>query len=343
MNFGNLDLNSVWFVLIGVLFTGYAMLDGFDLGVGALHLFTKEDNERRILINAIGPVWDGNEVWLVTGGGALFAAFPNVYATVFSGFYFAFMLLLAALIFRAVAIEFRSKQPMRWWRRMWDVGFFAGSLLSSLLIGVAMGNIAWGVPIDARGEFAGTFFGLLKPYPLLVGVTTVALFMMHGSIYAVMKTEGALHDKVRGWVNNCIIFFVVCYATTTMATLLYVPHMAARVREHPWLFSIALANMLAIANIPREFHYGRDWRAFMSSCVAMISLMTLFGLEMYPNMVFSWPDTANSLTIYNSASSHKTLGIMLTIALIGIPVVLAYTVSIYWIFRGKVKLDRMSY
>ncbi len=343
MNFGNLDLNSVWFVLIGVLFTGYAMLDGFDLGVGALHLFTKEDNERRILINAIGPVWDGNEVWLVTGGGALFAAFPNVYATVFSGFYFAFMLLLAALIFRAVAIEFRSKQPMRWWRRMWDVGFFGGSLLSSLLIGIAMGNIAWGVPIDARGEFAGTFFGLLKPYPLLVGVTTVALFMMHGSIYAVMKTEGALHDKVRGWVNNCIIFFVVCYATTTMATLLYVPHMAARVREHPWLFSIALANMLAIANIPREFHYGRDWRAFVSSCVAMISLMTLFGLEMYPNMVFSWPDTANSLTIYNAASSHKTLGIMLTIALIGIPVVLAYTVSIYWIFRGKVKLDRMSY
>ncbi len=343
MNFDGLDLNTVWYVLIGVLFTGYAMLDGFDLGVGALHLFARNDDDRRVLLNAIGPVWDGNEVWLVTGGGALFAAFPNVYATVFSGFYLAFVLLLVALIFRAVAIEFRSKQPMRWWRQMWDVGFSAGSVISSLLIGVAMGNIAWGIPIDARGEFAGSFSTLLRPYTLLLGITTVALFMMHGAIYAVMKTEGALHDKVRSWVNNCIIFFVICYVITTMATLLYVPHMAARVRANPWLFSIALVNLLAIANVPREFHHGRDGRAFLFSCVAMISLMTLFGLEMYPNLVFSWPETQNSLTIYNAASSQKTLGIMLLIALIGVPLVIAYTVSIYWIFRGKVKLDRMSY
>jgi cytochrome bd ubiquinol oxidase subunit II len=343
MNFDGLDLNTTWFILIGVLFSGYAMLDGFDLGVGALHLFAKEDRDRRILLNAIGPVWDGNEVWLVTGGGALFAAFPNVYATVFSGFYLAFVLLLVALIFRAVAIEFRSKQPMRWWRQMWDVGFSSGSLLSSFLIGVAMGNIAWGVPIDGRGEYAGTFWTLLRPYPILLGITTVALFMMHGAIYAVMKTEGSLHNKVRGWVNNCIIFFVICYVTTTMATLLYVPHMAARVRSNPWLFTIALLNMLAIANIPREIHRGRDWLAFLSSCVAMISLMTLFGLEMYPNLVFSWPDTQNSLTVYSAASSQKTLAIMLTIAITGVPVVIAYTVSIYWIFRGKVKLDRMSY
>ena len=343
MNFGSLDLNAVWFALIGVLFTGYALLDGFDLGVGALHLFTKTDEERRVMINAIGPVWDGNEVWLVTGGGALFAAFPMVYATVFSGFYLAFVLLLVALIFRAVAIEFRSKQPMRWWRQMWDVGFAAGSVLSSLLIGVAMGNIAWGLPLDERHEFAGSFWTLLHPYPLLLGVTTLALFMMHGSIYAVMKTEGALHDRIRGWVGNCIIFFIICYAVTTMATLLYVPHMAARVRANPWLFSIAVANMLAIANIPREIHHGRDGRAFVSSGVAMVALMGLFGLEMFPNLVLSNPDLANSLTVYNAASSAKTLGIMLTIALIGMPLVLAYTVSIYWIFRGKVKLDKMSY
>ncbi len=338
-----LDLNTTWFILVGVLFTGYALLDGFDLGVGALHLFTRKDEHRRILLNAIGPVWDGNEVWLVTGGGALFAAFPNVYATVFSGFYLAFMLLLVALIFRAVAIEFRSKQPMRWWRQMWDVGFAAGSVLSSFLIGVAMGNIAWGIPIDDRGEFAGTFLGLLHPYALLLGITTVALFAMHGALYVVMKTEGELHDKVRGWVNNTLIFFIICYAITTMATLLYVPHMAARVRAHPWLFSVALVNMLAIANIPREIHHGRDFRAFLSSCVAMVALMTLFGLEMFPHLVLSNPNPENSLTIYNAASSPKTLGIMLTIALLGLPVVLAYTVSIYWIFRGKVKLDRMSY
>jgi len=337
------DLNTTWFILVGVLFTGYAMLDGFDLGIGALHLFTKDDLERRTLINAIGPVWDGNEVWLVTGGGALFAAFPNVYATVFSGFYLAFVLLLVALIFRAVAIEFRSKQPMRWWRQMWDIGFSAGSIVSALLIGVAMGNIAWGVPIDKNGEFAGTFLGLLKPYPLLLGVTTVALFMMHGAIYGLMKTEGALHDKLRGWAMNSIIFFVICAAITTMATLLFVPHMAARVRENPWLFSLALANMLAIANIPREFYHGRDWKAFLSSCATMITLMALFGLDQYPNLVFSQPNPENSLTIYNAASSPKTLGIMLVIACIGVPLVIAYTVCIYWIFRGKVKLDRMSY
>ncbi len=343
MNFGHLDLNSTWFILIGVLFTGYAMLDGFDLGVGALHLFTKKDEERRLMLNAIGPVWDGNEVWLVTGGGALFAAFPDVYATVFSGFYLAFVLLLVALIFRGVAIEFRSKQPMRWWRQMWDVGFSCGSVLSSFLIGVAMGNIAWGIPIDARGEYAGTFWTLLQPYPVLLGITTVALFMMHGAIYALMKTEGALHDRLRGWINNCIIFFIICYAVTTMATLLYVPHMAARVRANPWLFSIVLVNMLAIANIPREIHHGRDGRAFVSSCLAMLALMGLFGLEMYPNLVLSNPLPANSLTIHNSASSQKTLGIMLTIALTGVPIVLAYTISIYWIFRGKVKLDKTSY
>jgi cytochrome d ubiquinol oxidase subunit II len=343
MSYEGVDLNTVWFILIGVLFTGYAMLDGFDLGVGALHLFTRTDQERRVMLNAIGPVWDGNEVWLVTGGGALFAAFPNVYATVFSGFYLAFVLLLVALIFRAVAIEFRSKQPMGWWRQMWDIGFAGGSILSSLLIGVAMGNIAWGIPLDDHGEFAGTFWSLLGPYPLLLGVTTVALFMMHGAIYALMKTEGALHDKLRGWINNCIIFFIICYAITTMATLLYVPHMAARVRANPWLFSIALVNMLAIANIPREIHRGRDGSAFLSSCVAMIALMAVFGLEMYPNLVLSNPTAANSLNIHNAASSAKTLSIMLTIAIIGIPVVLSYTVSIYWIFRGKVKLDRMSY
>ena len=339
----NFDLNTIWFVLVGVLFTGYAMLDGFDLGIGALHLFTRKDEERRVLLNSIGPVWDGNEVWLVPGGGALFAAFPNVYATVFSGFYLAFYLLLASLIFRAVAIEFRSKQPMRWWRQTWDIGFSVGSILSALLMGVALGNIAWGIPIDGRGEFAGTFFSLLTPYPVLVGITTVALFMMHGAIYGVMKTEGELHDKLRGWAMNAIIFFVICAATTTMATLLYVPHMADRVRDNPWLFSIVLINMLAIANIPREFHHNRDWLAFLSSCLAIITLMLLFGLNLFPNLVYSLPSPENSLNIYNAASSQKTLGIMLVIACIGVPVVIAYTVCIYWIFRGKVKLDRMSY
>ena len=282
-------------------------------------------------------------MWLVTGGGALFAAFPNVYATVFSGFYMALMLLLVGLIFRAVAIEFRSKQPMGWWRTMWDVSFSVASILSSVLLGTALGNIIWGVPLDASGEFAGTFLGLLKPYPLMVGITTLALFTMHGAIYLVLKTEGAFHDMVRGWVNNTIIFFIICYVSTTMLTLLYVPHMTDAIKAHPILFVVAFLNMLAIANIPREIFHGRDFRAFLSSCAAVAALMALFGLGMYPDLVYSVPNPENSLTIYNAASSHKTLGIMLVIALIGVPMVLAYTASIYWVFRGKVVLDRHSY
>ena len=337
------DLNSVWFMLVGLLLTGYAILDGFDLGVGALHLFTSKDEDRRIFLNAIGPVWDGNEVWLVTGGGALFAAFPHVYATVFSGFYLALMLLLVMLIFRAVAIEFRSRQPMAWWRRTWDVSFSIASTVSSLLLGVALGNIAWGVPLRPDHEFAGTFLGLLNPYSLMVGLTTVALFTMHGAIYIVMKTQGELHDKVRGWINNTIILFVICYVITTVATLLYVPHMVTTLKAHPALFGVPLLNMLAIANIPREIHHGRDFYAFLSSCASMAALMALFGIGMFPEIVAASNDPAFSLTIYNAASSEKTLGIMLVIAIIGVPLVLAYTASIYWVFRGKVRLDRSSY
>jgi cytochrome d ubiquinol oxidase subunit II len=344
MSFGSLDLNTVWFALVGILFTGYVILDGFDLGVGVLHLFAvKRDEERRVFLNAIGPVWDGNEVWLVTGGGALFAAFPAVYATVFSGFYLAFMALLCALIFRAVAIEFRSKHPAPRWRAFWDAGFASGSLFSSLLIGVAMGNIAWGVPLDARGEFAGSFLGLLNPYALLMGVTTVALFAMHGAIYLVLKTEGELEARVRRWVNPLIIAFILCYVILTLATLLYVPHITGAFRREPWFFAVVVAVVLAIANIPREVNQGREYRAFLSSVAAMAGLMVIFGIGMYPHLVYSHPLPEHSLTAFNAASSRKTLGIMLAIALLGIPVVLAYSASIYWIFRGKVKLDRMSY
>ncbi len=338
-----LDLNVIWFGLVGILLTGYAILDGFDLGVGALHLLTRKDEHRRLMINAIGPVWDGNEVWLVTGGGALFAAFPEVYATVFSGFYLAFMLLLCMLIFRAVAIEFRSKQPMRWWRQMWDVSFSVASIGGSLLLGVAFGNVIWGVPLNGQREFVGSFVGLLNPYALLVGVTTVALFMMHGAIYVVLKTEGELHEKARGWINNTIIFFIICYGLTTMATLLYVPHMSQHMRAYPVFFAVPVLTMLAVANIPREIYHGRDFLAFLSSGATMVGLMALVAIGIFPNPVLSRPNPELSLTIYNAASSPKTLTIMLIIAAIGVPIVLAYTSSIYYIFRGKVKLDPTSY
>ncbi len=344
MSFGELDLNATWFILVGVLFTGYVILDGFDLGVGVLHLLVaRKDEDRRIFLNAIGPVWDGNEVWLVTGGGALFAAFPDVYATVFSGFYIPFMALLCALIFRAVAIEFRSKHPSAFWRRAWDIGFAGGSLVSTLLIGVAMGNIAWGVPIGADGEFAGTFLGMLHPYALLMGVTTVALFAMHGAIYLELKTEGEIQARVRRWINPTIITFILCYVITTLATLLYVPHITEAFRREPWFFVIVIPVVLLIANIPREVNRGREFLAFLSSCGAMAGLMAIFGVGMFPNLVFSAPVAEHSLTAYNASSSQKTLGVMLTIALIGVPIVLAYTTSIYWIFRGKVQLTKMSY
>lgn len=339
----NLDLNSIWFILVGVLLAGYAVLDGFDLGVGALHLFTRDDHDRRVLLNAIGPVWDGNEVWLVTGGGALFAAFPEVYATAFSGFYIAFMLLLFALIFRAVAIEFRSKRESMTWRKTWDASFAVSSVVSSLLVGVALGNIALGIPLDAAGEYGGGLLGLLRPYPLVVGMTTLALFTMHGAIYLMMKSEGALQAQVRGWIPRLIALFAIGYVFTTMLTLVFAPHMQDTLLAHPLLFVVPLANVLAIANIPREIFYGNEFRAFLSSCAAMILLMALFGIGMYPDLIFSKPIAEHSLTIYNAASSAKTQTIMLIIAVIGMPIVAAYTFSIYWIFRGKVRLDAASY
>jgi cytochrome d ubiquinol oxidase subunit II len=338
-----MDLNIIWFILVGVLLTGYAILDGFDLGVGALHLLTKSDSDRRILINSIGPVWDGNEVWLVTAGGALFAAFPDVYATVFSGFYTAFMLLLFVLIFRAVAIEFRSKHQSKSWRSAWDISFSISSIVIALLMGVALGNIITGIPVSPNKEFAGNFLSLLSPYTVLVGITSVSLFMMHGAIYLAMKTEGELQQKVRTWVNNTIIFFAICFVTTTMATLIYYPNMITHFKDYPVFFIVAIINMLAIANIPREIQHEKEFKAFLSSSASIALLMILFAIGIFPNLVLSNPNPENSLNIYNAASSQKTLTIMLIMAIIGIPFVLAYTIIIQKIFKGKVKLDETSY
>lgn len=338
-----MDLNEIWYCLIGVLLTGYAILDGFDLGVGILHPLHKDDLSRRISLNSIGPVWDGNEVWLVTGGGALFAAFPEVYATVFSGFYLALILLLFALVFRAVAIEFRSKQPMHWWRSMWDWSFSIASMAAPLLFGVAMGNMVQGIPLNERHNFAGSFISLLNPYALLMGVTTVALFAMHGAIYLCMKTEGTVHANVRRWIRPAMLIFIICYVVLTLATVMYVPNISKAVSDQPMFIVIVVMSILTMANIPREIAKGRDVRAFISSSATIILMMTLFAASMFPTMVLSSPNEANSLTIYNAASSSKTLGIMLIICLIGMPMVLTYTLSIYWIFRGKVKITPTSY
>ena len=334
----------VWFAIFVVLLTGFAILDGFDLGVGMLHMFSKSDTERRLMLNSIGPVWDGNEVWLVTAGGALFAGFPAIYATICSAFYIPVMILLSGLIFRAVAIEFRSKNPSSIWRWSWDVLFSAASLLISLGLGLVVGNLIRGIPLDAQGEFIGTFTDFLNPYALSISALTAALFAMHGGIYVLMKTEGELHDKLRGWINPLIITFIMLYAISTFATLIYEPHMTDAIRERPYIFLVALINMFAIANIPREINQGKDGLAFLSSCLNIVCLLALYGIGTYPNVVRAINDPANlSLTIYNSASSLATLKILLLIAFIGVPMVVSYTIAIYWIFRGKVQLEHTSY
>lgn len=338
-----LDLNTFWFVTLGVLLTGYAVLDGFDLGVGILHLTARTDEERRIYMNAIGPLWDGNEVWLVTFGGALFAAFPDAYATAFSGFYLPFMLLLFALIFRGVSMEFRSKQASPKWRSAWDAAFCAASTLASLLFGVAVGNMMLGIPMGADREFSGTLLDLLRPYPLAVGLLVVALFAMHGSIFLYLKTEGGLQRHIRGLMWRTFFIFAALYVGVSAWTVLAVPTAMRHFSEQPWLWAIAGLNACAVANIPRAIYKGAEWYAFASSCAVIAALIVLFGVALFPNLVVSSLDPVWNLDIYNAASSKKTLAIMRNIAFLGMPFVLSYTAVIYWVFRGKVKLSSMSY
>jgi cytochrome d ubiquinol oxidase subunit II len=337
-------LALVWFGLLGILLTGYAILDGFDLGVGMLHLsLARTDTERRLTLNSIGPLWDGNEVWLVTFGGAMFAAFPAAYATVFSGFYSAFMALLFALIFRAVSIEFRGKMTSPGWPRVWDVGFVLGSFLASLLFGVAVGNVLAGVPVDAAGEYRGSLVEQVNLYSVLVGALTVTLFAMHGTIFLYLKTEGELQQRIHRWMWHTFGVFLVFYIFTTMYTLVNIPNAIANFEHYPLLWGVPVLNVLAIANIPRAIYLGRPGYAFMSSCCTIAAMVFLLGVALFPNVLTSSLSPEYSLTIYNASSSQKTLGIMLLIALVGMPAVLAYTATIYWTFRGKVQLDEHSY
>ena len=342
-NILGLDYPTLWFLVIGAVFTGYAILDGFDLGAGALHLFFKKEESRRVALNAIGPVWDGNEVWLVIGGGALFAGFPEVYATMFSAFYIPFMLFLTVLIFRAIAIEFRSKEKMLWWRKTWDIIYSVSSILIAVLLGVVLGNVMQGIPIDKDFEYQGGFFNLLNPYAIITGITTLALFMMHGATYLIMKTENRLHTKLRLLAKNTSRFFVISYVTLTMATLIYLPQAAEKFRLHPYLFLLPLFTILTIINTRRLLEKGVYFKAFISSALTSALLLMTVTVNLFPNIVLSTINPAYNITIYNGASSEKSLGIMLTIAAIGVPLVAAYTTFVFWTFRGKVKLDETSY
>ncbi len=341
--FLNIPYSTWCYLVIGAVFTGYAILDGFDLGAGALHLFFKKEESRRIALNAIGPVWDGNEVWLVIGGGALFAGFPIVYATVFSAFYELFMLFLVLLILRAISIEFRSKEKMIWWRKTWDITYSLASAMLALALGLVLGNIIHGVAIGPNYKYEGHLADFFNPFSILISVTTLALFMMHGAIYLVMKTEDRLYAKLTVLTKNSTIFFVMMYALTTIATLLYIPHMAEQYKAYPEMFAIPVISMLALANITRSITKRKYLLAFISSAVVIAMLMVMVAIGLFPNIVISTIDPIYNLTVENSSSTSKSLGIMLIFVLIGVPLVAAYTSFVFYTFRGKVKLDEQSY
>lgn len=337
-------LTFIWFVLLGVLLCGYAILDGFDLGVGILHPFiAKGDTERRLVMNSIGPLWDGNEVWLVTFGGALFAAFPVAYATVFSSFYTAFFLLLTCLIGRAVSLEFRSKVRSSAWRKLWDTGFFLSSFTAAFLLGVAGGNVMAGMDLGPKYTYQGDLVGQLYWYPLLVGCLTVSLFALHGAIYLYLKTEDGLQSRVRRVIHPLFYGFAGLYVVVTIATWWHVPHATENLAAYPVLWIVPVLNALAVLNIPRAMHLGKPLYAFFTSSMVILALALLFSVAIYPNFVLSTVDPDYSVTVENARSSAGTLQTMLVIAVVGIPFVLSYTVIIYWIFRGKVRLDPHSY
>lgn len=338
-----IDLNTIWFLLVGVLIIGYAILDGFDLGVGILHLFTKDETEKRININAIGPVWDGNEVWLLTAGGALFAAFPIVYATVFSGFYIALMLLLTALILRAVSFEFRGKVLDDKYKLIWDWSFGLGSFLIALLLSVAFGNILRGIPIDAKGNFTGSFFGLLNPYAVIIGLLGVVLFTMHGAIYMTMKTSGSQLERMITWANRSWIAFVVLYFLATLATFFFAPHLFEGIIKKPLFWILFLLLLGSIFYIPIGLKSGKHFRTFLASSVLIATIIGLSAVSLFPRLVPSSTNIEYSLTAYNASSSQYTLTTMLIIALIGMPLVIGYTIFIYRVFKGKVVISKDSY
>lgn len=339
-----LDLQILWYVVLGVASIMYCILDGFDIGVGALHLFARTDEQRRIFLNSIGPVWDGNEVWIVIMMGGLFAGFPNAYATIFSGFYTLLMFLIAALMFRASAIEFRSKRESKAWRNFWDTVFSIASIVVGFVIGLVLGNMIEGIPLNSEQVYIGTFKEFFRPYSVIVGITAVALFAMHGTIFLTMKTEGTTHEVVRKWIKASIVSFIFWYIVTSGATIFYMPHMLDRFYEMPYLFVIPVLAFLAIFNIPRLVAKGKDGSAFIFSSLSITLLLILFSIGTYPYIVRSTVDPmTNSLTIYNTSSSERTLLNLLIVAIIGIPFVLAYGAWIYRIFRGKVRLDQSSY
>lgn len=332
-----MHFNTIWFLLIAVLYIGFFFLEGFDFGVGMLLPFLgKNDTERRTIINTIGPHWDGNEVWLLTAGGATFAAFPHWYATMFSGFYAAFFLLLLALILRGVAFEFRSKDANPKWRSLWDWAIFFGSLLPSLLLGVAFANLVQGVPINADMTYTGTFWTLLNPFGLLGGLLTIAAFILHGAVFLSLKTSGELTERARTTARK-VWFDVVVLAFLVLISSNFTTNIQTRLGVYKGLIPIfAIVAILLAGFFIRRKREG--WAFAMTGLAITLTLVTEFMI-MFPRVMVSSLNPKWSLTIYNASSSPYTLKVMTIVGLIFIPIVLIYQGWSYWIFRKRVTND----
>jgi cytochrome bd ubiquinol oxidase subunit II len=330
-----MELTTVWFILIAVLWTGYFVLEGFDFGVGTLLPFLgRDDGERRVLINTIGPVWDGNEVWLITAGGATFAAFPLWYASLFSGFYLALLLILVALIIRGVSFEFRSKVESGRWRRTWDLAIFAGSALPALLWGVAFANIVRGVPLNAAHVFTGNLLTLLNPYALLGGLATLTLFTLHGAIFLTLRTTGDVRARARTaaiWLAAATVAVAAGFLAATQ-----VAH--GRLATDILAAAAAAALLGAVTAIIRA---AEGWAFTGTALTIVLAVATLFG-DLWPNVLPSTTNPAFSLTVHNASSSHYTLMVMTWVAVIFTPVVLAYQAWTYWVFRHRLTAPPVS-
>ncbi|MBI4732764.1 MAG: cytochrome d ubiquinol oxidase subunit II [Chloroflexi bacterium] len=334
------DLNTLWFILIAILWIGFYFLEGFDFGVGMLLPFLgKKDEERRAVINAIGPHWDGNEVWLLTAGGATFAAFPQWYATMFSGFYLALFLLLLGLIVRGVAFEFRSKDYNPKWRKLWDWAIFAGSFLPALLLGVAFANLAKGLPIDGNMMFTGNLFTLLNPYGLLGGLATVAVFLLHGAIFLCLKADGEIKTRAEAFAKKLWLPAVILVLLLAVATFFYTDFIE-RLGIDPGAFPLGALVTLLLAGwfVSRK---QNGW-AFVMTALNIVLTQVTFFLIMFPRVMISNTDPAFSLDIWNAASSPYTLKVMSIVAAIFVPIVLAYQGYTYWVFRKRVTTEKKN-
>ncbi|MCC5921548.1 MAG: cytochrome d ubiquinol oxidase subunit II [Cyclobacteriaceae bacterium] len=339
-----LDYPSWWFLVVGGLFAGYAILDGFDFGAGGWHMFFKQDSSRDTALKAIDPTWHGNEVWLVIGGGTLFAGFPVFYGTLFSAMYTPFILFLLFIIFRGISIKFRNMEPMQWWRRMWDWSYSISSIMLAFLLGVVLGNILHGMPLDNNFEYVGGgFFEFLNPFSILVGITGVALFMMHGAIYLLLKTEGKLYSRMQQFLNIGMLFFVISYTITTLYGLFTLEHLLTPYMENKIFFAVPLLVFLSIANVPRLARKEKYGWAFVFTSITIALLLAVVALELYPTLLLSSDNQENSITIYNAAASTKTLKIMMGFVAVGGPLVIMYSYFVYRTFWGKVKTDTEGY